>query len=112
MQRVIAIVPHLSQVKGIEAVTRRFGRGHYLHLERPGRKLTSFNRMQQIKMVVVRVFTSEALRFLSRQALDALVRLEVVLNPECFARRVHPLERMRAEAIHVSIRSRYAAIAK
>ncbi len=45
------------------------------------------------------------------EELDSLVGLEVVLHPEAFAARVHPHVGVRAEAVHVPVRLRDAAVA-
>ena len=45
LEWVISVVPHLSQIKRIEAIVGRFGRRHYLHLKCPGGKFAAFNRM-------------------------------------------------------------------
>ena len=54
-------------------------------------------------MVMVGVLTAQPLRFFSGQAFNPLIGFEVILDPECFARGVHPLKRMRAKAVHVPV---------
>ncbi len=61
---------------------------------------------------MIRIVAGDSLCFLRCEAANALVGLEVILNPECLAVGVHPLECVRAETVHVAVRIRNAAIAE
>ncbi|SHU72222.1 Uncharacterised protein [Mycobacteroides abscessus subsp. abscessus] len=58
----------------------------------------------------VGVRARKLIRFLLREEIMALVRLEVVFDPEALALGIDPLVGVRAVAVHVPIRLRNAAI--
>jgi hypothetical protein len=63
-------------------------------------------------MVGVRVLTGELVGLGLGEVLDALVGLEVVLDPEDLAGLVVPLVGVRAEAVHVAVRGGDATVAE
>src|SRR5439155_25074469 len=85
---------------------------HHLDLERPRGEVASPDGVVEVLLQKGWVLSAGYLRFRARQAADALVGLEVELDPEALAGRVDPLERMRTEAVHVPVGSGDAAIAE
>ncbi|CAM5694861.1 hypothetical protein STENM36S_06811 [Streptomyces tendae] len=110
--RVVRVRPHLGQVERVEAVRRRLGHGHDLHADGPGREVAALDGLTQVALVRVGVLTGELVGLGLGEVLDALVGLEVVLDPEGLARLVVPLVGVRAEAVHVAVRRRDAAVAE
>ncbi len=60
---VVRVVPDLRDVKRIEVVRRGIGGWHDLDLERPTRKLTRFNVIDQIRVVRLRILARDDGRF-------------------------------------------------
>jgi len=104
--------PHLGHVERVEAVFRRLGHRHDLHLERPRRIFSSIDRLQQIALMVVGIAAGDARRILGGEALDPLIGLEVVLHPEGFAAGIDPLKSVRSEAVHVAKAGRNTSVAE
>ncbi len=102
--------PHLGEVERVEAVRRRLGRRHDLDLHGPGRELTPLDGLAQIALVAVRVLAGELVGLVLGEVLDALVGLEVVLDPEDLAGLVVPLVGVRAVPVHVAERGRDAPV--
>jgi hypothetical protein len=111
-QRVVLVEPDLREIERVEAVARRLGVGHHLHLERPGREFAALDCRAQIPLMMLRVLAGDPRALPAGEAADPLVGLEVELHPETLAGVVHPLERVRAEAVHVAVARRDAAIAE
>ena len=81
-QRVVGIGPDLCEVERVDAVAGSLGGGHDLNLERPRGIVTTFDRLEQIAVVGLRVCAGKHRSFLGRERRDALVGLEVVLDVE------------------------------
>src|SRR5271156_1452604 len=62
--------------------------------------------------MMVGVLTANARGIRGDEIPDPLVGLEVILHPEKFTGPIHPLEGMRAEAVHVAKARRNAAVAE
>jgi hypothetical protein len=54
-ERIVGVRPHLGEVEGVEAVRRRVGFGHDLHLHRPRRVLAALDGAIEIVEVVLRI---------------------------------------------------------
>jgi hypothetical protein len=103
--------PDLGEVERVEAIVIRILERHDLHLQRPAREVAPLDRVVEIALVVVAVLARDAVGFGLGEALDALVGLEVVLDPEAFSGRVHPHVGVRRVAVHVAPGLRDAAVA-
>ena len=86
-ERVVGVRPDLGQVERVEAVGLGLVEGHDLHLERPAGELAPLDRLVEVALVVVGVLAGDAVGLGLGQALDPLVGLEVVLDPEALALR-------------------------
>ncbi len=109
-RRVVRVRPHLGEVERVEAVGRRVRRGHDLDLHRPGGEVAALDRLAQIALVAVGVLAGELVGLVLGEVLDALVGLEVVLDPEDLAGLVVPLVGVRAVPVHVAQRGRDAPV--
>ncbi|MGY3246865.1 hypothetical protein ACVWYT_006314 [Streptomyces sp. TE4109] len=78
--------------------------------DRPGREVAALDRLAQIALVAVRVLTGELVGLGLGEVLDALVGLEVVLDPEDLSGLVAPLVGVRAVPVHVAQRGRDAPV--
>ena len=110
-ERVVLLRPDLGEVERIEAVLLRLVDRHDLDLERPARELAVLDRLVQILAVIVGITACQRVGLCLREELDALVGLEVVLDPEALTVGIDPLVGVRAESVHVPPRLRNAAIA-
>ena len=90
-QRVVRVRPHLGQVERVEPVRLGVLERHDLHLQRPAREVPILDAVVQIALVVVSVGPCEFVRLFLGEEVDALVGLEVVLNPEPLALGVDPM---------------------
>src|SRR5450759_3712967 len=111
-ERMLGVRPYLGHVEGVEAVRLGVVLGHDLDPERPARVLAAVDRLEQVELVRVGRLADDLGRLLPRQEPDPLVGLEVVLDPDALAGGVDPLIGVRAEAVHVPVARRDAAIAE
>ena len=109
-QRVVGVGPDLGQIEGVEAIGLGVRVRHDLDLQRPRGALAALDRLVHVDVVVARVLAAELGRLRVGQAADALIGLEVELDPRALAGRVDPLEGVRAEAVHVAQAGRDPAI--
>ena len=110
MQRILLVRPHLGHVERIERDAVRLVVVHKLHVQRPRGILLVRDGVEQVLGGIVRILAVQLSRLVLHEVLDALVRLEVKLDPRGLALRVHQLERVRAVAVHVTIAVRYTTI--
>ena len=110
VQRVVAVWPHLGQVKGIEPVGLCILERHDLHLECPTREVAVLDGLVEVALVRVAVTARQLVTGFLGQELDALVGLEVVLHPEHLAGRVQPAVGVAGVAVHVPPRLRNATV--
>jgi hypothetical protein len=103
MQGIVTVGPDLGQIKGIEAVVLGLFKWHDLNFQRPAGVFPPLDRLAQIAAVVVGVFPGDPIGLFLGEKLDALVGLEVVLDPEPFAFGVNPHVRVARVAVHVPI---------
>ena len=102
VQRVVVVRPHLGQVERVEPVPGCVGVRHHLHVQRPGRVVAAGDGVEQVAAVEVGVLGDLQGGLCGGEVRDALLGLEVVLDPEALAGRVDPQVRVRAEAVHVA----------
>jgi hypothetical protein len=110
-RRVVLVRPDLGQVERVEVVGGRVLVRHDLHLEAPGRVVLAGDRLPQVTPVVVEVLGAYGPGLGVGEVLDALLGLEVVLDPEPLARGVLPHIRAAAVAVHVAVGARRAPVA-
>ncbi|MNQ46785.1 hypothetical protein D3C85_606110 [compost metagenome] len=109
-QRVILVRPDLGQVERIDFVVMGLVFGHDLDVERPARKVTRFDAVEQIPMMTFPVAANQILRFLVAEVLHALLALEGELDPVPLVVGVDQAEGVAAETVHVPIAARNAAL--
>ena len=102
-QRIVAMRPDFGNIVDIISVGLSVREGHDLDEPVPGCSATVQQCLVQVSGCEVRVFHAFLGRFFSREILDSLGSLEVILNQESFALGIDPLESVRAIAIHVAI---------
>ena len=78
----------------------------------PVRELAVGDRAEHVALRVVGVGTGQAPRFGHAQVPDALLRLQVPLDPDALAGRVDQAEGVAAEAVHVAVAVGRAAVAE
>ena len=105
MERVVAVRPYLGEVEWIEAIAPGFPEGHDLHSQRPARMLAPPDRLEEVAPVVVAVFPGDPVGVVLGEEFDALVGLEVVLDPEPLAVGVDPHVGVARIAVHVPPRA-------
>ncbi|MCY1230084.1 hypothetical protein D9M72_424810 [compost metagenome] len=110
-QRVVRVRPHLGEVERVEAVGLGVLVRHDLDVQVPGGEVAGGNVLLEVADVEVRVRAGQLFGAVARDGLDALVGLEVVLDPEALALGVDPLVGVRAIALHFTPGSRQAAVA-
>ena len=103
--------PDLGQVEGVEPVVGRVLEGHDLHLQMPDRVVLAGDRSVEVTPMVVEVLAAHGPGFGVGEVLDALLGLEVVLDPELLAGCILPHVRAAAVAVHVAPSARRAAVA-
>ena len=111
VQRVVAVRPHLGQVKGIEPIRDRVVVWHQLHLERPARPTSASDVLEEVAGVEIGVGRSHLVGFVLGEELDALIGNEVIPHPVLDALGIHPQIGVRAVAVHVAPGLRNAAVA-
>ena len=101
-ERVVLLRPGLREVERVEAVGLRVLIRHDLHRDIPLREITVLDRLEEILAVRIGILTRNAGRLLVREVLDALLGVEVVLDPRLLAGLIHPHVGVRAVAVHVT----------
>ncbi len=102
--------PDLGQIERVEPVVRGLRLGHDLHLQRPARVLALLDRLEEVVAMEVGIGSRHLVGLLLGEELDALVDLEVVLDPEGLAVGVDPPVGVRGVAVHVPEGARDAAV--
>src|SRR6056297_1279544 len=110
MWRIIAMGPDFGQVKGIESIVLGILKGHDLYLEGPARVIAPLDGLREVSAMVVGIITSHPIGFFIDHKIDALIGLEVILDPELFALGIDPHVGMAGVAVHVSIALGHAAV--
>ncbi len=111
VQRMVAVRPYLGEVEGVEPVDPGLLEGHELDAQGPARVVAPPDRIEQVAAVVVAVLTRQPVAVGLGEALDALVRLEVVLDREPLTLGVDPHVGVAGVAVHVPPRLGDAAVA-
>ena len=100
-QRIVRLRPDLGEVEGVETVGLRLFVRHHLHVNVPRGEIASVDRVMEVATVVVGIRSGDEFGLGSAHLNVALVRGEVILDPESLAGRVDPLVGVRAEARHL-----------
>jgi len=108
---VILMEPDLGEVEGVVGAGSRFFLRHHLNEHGPPWEVSLFNAPEQIALMAFPVLTYEGLGFLVGQILDALLRLQVKLDPVSLVLSVDEAERVAAKAVHVPVGTRNAPVA-
>ena len=103
LERVVFVWPHLGDVINIESVVSCICKWHDLNVQSPRWEVAILDSVEQVHSGVILGFHAHLCCLLVCKVLDSLVSLEVVLNKECFAGGVDPLEGMGTVSIHVSV---------
>lgn len=109
-ERNFALRPDLGKIENIPAELLCLFRAQDLHVSSPGRVLSSFNGVEQVLGVPIRVLSSDLSGLLVIESLDALVSEKVDLDIVEAAVRLQPFVGMTGIAVHVSVRVRGAAV--
>ena len=105
----VLVIPHLGEVKRIDAVMLGLVLGHQLHLQFPARELAALDSLEQIALMRLAVFGDDCLGLLVGEVLDALQGAEMELNPCALIILVDEAVSVAAEAVHVAERGRNTA---
>ena len=103
LERVIGMRPDLGDVIDIEAVLVGIGNWHDLGVPGPGWEVALLDVVEEVHGGIVLGCFAHLGGLLTSEALDALVRLVVVLDEELFVLGVDPLEGVRSVSVHVSV---------
>src|SRR3989304_601122 len=106
------MLPDFCDIKHVKLVGFSCFNGHYLHLERPRRKVALLDGIAQISCSVVWINPLHSFSFCTSKILDALISFEVVFNPEGFTVFGVPFVSVASVPIHVTIGSRSASVRK
>ena len=109
-QRVVLLRPDLGQIERVVPVRLGIVVRHDLHLDGPAREVAVADRSEQVLTMVIGRRTRQLVGLVLGQALDALVRLEVELDPRLRAVGGDELVRVRTVSIHVTERLRDSAV--
>jgi len=90
VQRIVSMGPYLRQIKRVEPVGFGLLEGHDLHFQRPTGIVSLLDGLEQVAAVVVGVLAGDPIRLLLGEILDALIRLEVIFDPEALTFGVDP----------------------
>jgi hypothetical protein len=86
-ERVIIVRPDLCEIKWVDVKGFRVGFGHDLHANAPPGEVAVLDRLEEIALCVVRVFTAHRIGLFARKALDSLFGLEMPFHVEQFVLR-------------------------
>ena len=110
-QRTVPVEPDLGQVEGVIGQFRGIGLRHDLDEQRPTGKVPVLDALKQVTLVALAVLADQGFAFRVGQVADALLRLEVKLDPVAFVVGVDEAEGVAAETVHVPVGRRDAAVA-
>lgn len=102
-ERVVLVRPHLGHIVGIITVVVGILDGHNLDVPGPGGEVACLDGVEKVVGGVVLVNKTLGLGFGCSEVLNALVRLEVVLDEVSLTLRVNPLEGVGGVAVHVAV---------
>jgi len=102
-QRVILVRPYFGDVERIPLVFPGVFEFHDLNVDGPRGEPLLGNGLEQILLRVVSVFSCKTIAFLLCEVFNALIGLEVILDPVGFSFGVDVLEGVAAVAIHVAV---------
>ena len=109
-QRELLLAPRLRDVERVLLVVLRRGLVHDLDAEAPAGELAALDGVEQVALVALAVARDDLAGLGVGEVLDALVGLEVELHPHALVVLVDQAERVAAEAVHVPVAGRDAAV--
>ena len=109
-QRKLLLAPRLRDVERVLLVVLRRGLVHDLDAEEPAGELAALDGVEQVALVALAVARDDLAGLGVGEVLDALVGLEVELHPHALVVLVYQAERVAAEAVHVPVTGRDAAV--
>ncbi len=110
-QRIILMVPDFAEIKGIVRQVFRLFFRHDLHVEGPAGEISLLNTLVKVTLVAFPVLAYNRLGLLIGQVLNALLGLQVELDPISFVLGVDKAEGVAAEAMHMAVAGGYTPIA-
>ena len=102
MQREIAVIPHLSQIKRIDMVLARLPLRHQLHLHQPARIVATLDGLEEIPLVRLTILGNHSLSLRIGHILDSLQRVQMKLHPSAAIVGVDKAICVAAEAVHMA----------
>ena len=109
-QRIILLRPDLGQIERMEAVGRCIGLRHDLHVQGPAGEVAVLDRVVQVALGALAITGDHRGGLLIGQVLDALLGLEVELDPVALVVRTDEAVGVRAKQVHMTVASRNAAV--
>ena len=103
--------PDLGEVEGIIGACGRALLWHDLNVEGPAGEVTLFDTLVQVSLVAFPILGNDRLGLLIGQVLDALLGLEVKLDPVPLLIRIDKTEGRASETVHMTVGCRNAATA-
>ncbi|MNR28823.1 hypothetical protein D3C85_1461660 [compost metagenome] len=91
-------------------VRRGLSLGHDLNAHAPFRKITTFDRLEQVTLCVIRIGTGQACRICRGQVFDPLLGLVVPFHPVPLAIGVDQAVGVATKAVHVTVTVGNAAV--
>ena len=102
-QGIILVEPDLGEVEGVVGALRRILLRHHLDEHGPAGEVSLLDALVQVALVAFPVLADDRLGLLIGQVLDALLGLEVELDPVPLVLGVDEAEGVAAEAVHVAV---------
>src|SRR5262245_60959 len=100
-QWVISLVPDFRHIKRIVRVCLGLFRCHDLDEERPTRKISTFNGLEEIAAVALPISGHQRRRRFVREIFNTLLGAEVELHPRAFVLGIDHREGVTSEAMHM-----------
>lgn len=104
--------PYFGQIERMVRDPAGFCFRHDLHVKGPARKIASFNRLIEIALRTLAVLGHQTFCFIIHQVGDPLLGFKVEFHPKTLIVGIYKAERVAAEAVHMAIRARDAAVAE
>ncbi len=111
-ERKLSVRPNLCEVKWIPTECMCLCIGHDLNTHTPLWKISRGDRLEQVALMTLSVFTDQFRRFFIGEILDALLGLEMKLAPDAFTRTIDERIGVAAIPIHIAKARRNAAVTK
>src|SRR5690606_33711572 len=102
-QRVVLLRPDLGQIERMKAIGSSLFLGHDLHVHGPAREVTVLDRLVQVPLRAFAVIGHDGGCFRVGQILDALLGLEVELDPVALLVGTDEAVGVRTEQVHMTV---------